>query len=118
MENTRPTKEITLVSGAVIVANTYITGREKRAINEVMLRSAEMRQTGSKSEITGVKGDVTFEMENVAIQSVVVEVRTGSETITDKKKVLDFVLDLPEQEYNAVIELINDVTNPKVEPTS
>jgi hypothetical protein len=118
MSNERPTKEITLASGKVFVVNTYITGREKRSINEVMLRDIEMKQQGGQQEITGFKGDSTFEMENRTIQAVVHEIRSDGATITDKKQIVDYVLDMPQSEYDAVIDIVNDVSNPKAEPTS
>lgn len=117
-ENIRSTKEIVLASGDTLIVHTYITGAEKRTINEVMLREIEMRQTGGSQEITGFKGVSTFEMENKAIECVVVEARTNDTVVTGSKNILQFVLSQPIETFDEIMKIVEETTNPKVVPTS
>jgi hypothetical protein len=124
MSNERPTKEVTLSSGTVVVLYEYITGGDKRAIEDVFLSEAELKQTASKGgpnqmEITGVKGNVTHQAENKAFERVIKEMRTaGGEVITDRAKVLSFLLDLPVDEYDVVVAEVNAITEPKKAPAT
>jgi len=115
-------RETTLIEtskGHQIELKTYITGREKRAISEVFLREVEMRQSGAGAEISGIKGSVTFEAENMMFEMVIVSVSpVGADRITDKKAILDFVLDLPANDYDAVVAAVNAISNPKADATS
>ena len=109
---------MTTTSGHQIELKTYITGREKRAINEVFFRDMVMRQHGAEPEISGMKGSTTIEAENKAFEAVIESVTPAGRTqITDRKAILDFILDLPLEDYNAVVAAVNDIANPKVEAT-
>lgn len=124
MESTsqRPTKEIKLnMSGLTVTLYEYITGRDKRSIEAVYLEAAEVtsKRKGSgegEVEINGVKGTATHFMLNAAISAVVKSIKPeGAEAeITDKKKILDFILDqIPEADYDQVVVAVNEITEPK-----
>jgi hypothetical protein len=115
-------RETTLLEtsqGHQIELKTYITGREKRAINEVFFRDMEMRQKGAEPEISGIKGSLTFEAENKTLEAVIASVTlAGGTRIIDTKAILNFVLDLPLEDYTRVIAAVNDIANPKADATS
>lgn len=118
-QSPRPTKEITLPNGAVIVCYEYITLREKRAINRAYTDQATIKQTGdgkgkSEIEIGGVTASVNETMEDIALKAIITEVRpVGGDPITDKEKILEFVLNLSETDGNLVVAAINEITEPK-----
>ena len=112
--STRETTEVKTESGHVLTLYTYITGREKRQINEVYLRDMQMSQKGDVQELTGVKGTSAYEAENKTFELIVVKiVDKNGEEITGKKQVVDFILDLPSDEYEEVVAAVNEITNPK-----
>lgn len=118
--NERPTQQLALEGGTIVVLYSYITGGDKRAIEDVFLQYAEMRQTANTSdktgtmEITGIKGSVTHEAENKALERVVKEIRPADgEAITERRQVLAFLLDLPADQYDRVVAEVNAITEPK-----
>lgn len=120
MSNEKTTKEITLEkSGATVVLFDYITGRDRRSIESVYFDQARITQKAgadkkSEVEINGVSGSVSHLMQDATIKVVVKEIKLADgAVINDKKKVLDFILDLHEAEYDLVIKQINEVTDPK-----
>lgn len=122
----RETMEIVLErSKTTVVLYEYITGRDKRYIQRAYMEQANIsskmnkKENSNTVEIGGVSGTVNEEMENRAIESVVKEVRRASEgeekaeTITEKKAVREFVLDLPVDDYEELVAAINKITEPK-----
>lgn len=120
METTkRSTKEITIEGGAIISFYEYITGREKRAIEYAYLEQAKITQTSDgkgKSEmaIGGVSASVSQVMQDITLKAVIDKVTpVENEPITDKQKILDFILDLPEAQFDLVIKTVNQITETK-----
>jgi len=119
MNNDRTTKEIKIESnGAIVVLFDYITGRDKRAIEGIFLDQANLSQkTGSdkkgETEVSGVKGSVNHLMQDAAFKAVIQSIKIGADVITDKNKVIEFILDLPADEYTKILEAINEITDPK-----
>lgn len=105
--NERTTKTITTTGGHKVVIKDFITGREKREITNIYLRDMEMKQKGGESELSGLKGTVASEAEDKAIELIVVSVNDS------EKKVLEKVLNLPSEDYDEVVEAINEVTEPR-----
>ena len=52
-------------------------------------------------------------MQDKTIELIVKEIREGETVISEKKQILDFILDLPESEYDAVMVAIEEVTAKK-----
>ena len=109
MPNTaqRETQLLETTTGHKVELHTYITGREKRAIESVFYRDVEMTQTGAEQTIKGFKGAALEEAQNAAITAVVVSVDGNT------SNVLDRVLDLPAVDYQEVIAAINEITEGK-----
>jgi hypothetical protein len=118
---TREVREIVLEkSKATVVLYEYITGRDKRYIQRAYYEQASMssktdqKENKSTIEIGGVSGTVNEEMENRAISCIVKEIKPAEgEVVSDKKAILDFILDLSSDEYDKVITEINAITDPK-----
>lgn len=103
----RETQILDTVNGYQVELHTYITGREKRAIESVFYRDLEMTQTGAEQTITGFKGAALEEAQNAAIAAVVVSVNGNPNKIPDR------VLDLPAEDYQEIIAAINEITEGK-----
>lgn len=111
MENLRETREIS-VGGHVIVLNTYITGRESRAIEQSMYDKLHLSQRNGEQEISGIKGSVIIEREDAQIKAVVVSIDGNSENIVER--LLDFASEHYDEvltEVRAVVEKKNQQTN-------
>lgn len=107
-ENTRETKVLEIGSHEVVV-HTYVTGRELRNIESAMLDKLEMSQKGKEQEITGFKGSMLADRQDMQIKAVVVSVDGKTENI------VDLVLDLPAQESEQIMDYVKELTEEKKE---
>jgi hypothetical protein len=107
-EQTRETKEIK-VGSHVVVVHTYVTGRELRAIEGAMMDKLEMSQEGDQQKISGFKGSMLAERQDMQIKAVVVSVDGKTENVVDA------VLDLPAKESEEVLDYVKELTEPKKE---
>ncbi len=107
-ENTRETKELQIGTHTVIV-NTYVTGREMRNIESAMMDKLEMSQKDGTPEITGFKGSMLSDRQDMQIKAVVVSVDGASENI------IDAVLNLPATESEQIMDYVKELTEPKKE---
>jgi predicted ATP-grasp superfamily ATP-dependent carboligase len=103
----RETQFITTPNGRNVELKTYITGREKRAIESVYYQDVEMTATGGEQTIKGFKGSVINEAQNRAIETVVVAIDQSPDNILNR------VLDMPLEDYEAVLAAIEAVTTDK-----
>lgn len=95
---------LTLPSGIVAVLKPWLTGREKRSLRNVFLKDVEIKTHGSDAETTGFKGSTIQEAEDAAIALVVIELDGKKEDILNR------VLDLRSDDYDALLKAINSVT--------
>jgi len=107
-ENIRDTKELKIGIHTIIV-NTYITGRELRNIESAMMDKLEMSQKDGTQEITGFKGSMLSDRQDMQIKAVVVSVDGVTENI------IDAVLDLPATESEQIMDYVRTLTEPKKE---
>ena len=101
----------------------FITGREKRAIQRPWAEQAQIKSSAKQVsgkmakegtvEVGGVSGTVNELMEDEAIKQIVKKIKDGEREITDKNEILNFILDLREDQYSLVVSEINKVTDPK-----
>ena len=103
---------ITLPSGTTAKIKPWLTGREKRKVREVFLKDIELKtdETG-KSVASGVKGSLVDAAENIAIETVVVELDGKTDDILNR------VLDMRSDDYDALMASINEVTSEKKSST-
>jgi hypothetical protein len=100
--------------GYKIVLNSFITGRQKRYINDSFLEDITLEgstgdgATAPKFSMAGTKANVATDR---AIESVVVSV--DGPGVDKTKKIGDQVLDLPANDSDEVIAKINEVTGEK-----
>lgn len=92
----------TPVSQQEVVIKSWLTGREKRKIQEVYLN--EMSFKGGEDASYDLRGELVNKAQDVAIQTVVVSVDGKAENI------LDILLDMRGQDFDFVVEQINKIT--------
>jgi len=103
----RTTKTITLpISKSKIVINDYITGGEKRKINDLLLKNSSV-ETGS----TVIKGDIPllliYEANDLALSFLVKSIDDISDDLINR------INDLHTNDYDYLKAEIDSVTNDK-----
>lgn len=120
----RKTIAVKTSHGHIINVYEYITGREYRAITEPFLDDEMTVSTkNNEHELKGVKGNKVFLSQDRAIQSIIKSVqyiKDGQlqDEINDRNQVLDFILNLPQDDYQMITEKINEITQPKKVPAT
>lgn len=100
--------KITTPSGFVVTLLEWITGRELKLINAPLYSSVKVKQSANgQQDISAISAEVTTLMDDVAI-SVVVKGIEPHPLIDENAAVLDKVLDMPVQDYNAILLAVKD----------
>lgn len=105
-ENTRETKILEIGDHKVVV-NTYVTGREMRSIEQTLMDKLEMKRKGGEEEITGFKGAMMADRQDMKIKAVVASVDGKTDNIVDA------VLDLPNDKAEEIMKYVDELTEPK-----
>lgn len=105
MENSNTTEFVTS-GGHKVVLNSYITGRQKRHINDAFLEDVQITSGNDKPQfsVSGSKANVATDR---AIESVVVSVDGNKENI------VDLVLNLSAADSDEILAKVNEVTGEK-----
>lgn len=90
-----------------IEIKSWITGKDRRILRSVYLNASEIEITGDQPEIKGLSGKLIEEMENKAIEIVIVSIDEIKEGILDK------ILEMHEDDYEFVMKEINQITAEK-----
>lgn len=107
----RETK-IIIVGSHQLEVVTYLTGRELRIIQNVMLENLEMKQKSGETEMTGFKGSMLANQQDQQIIYIVKKFDEKTEGI------IDLVLDLPSNEYSIVMDYIASIASPKAQASN
>lgn len=109
MSNTeRETKEVQ-VGEHKLVINTYITGREARDIESVMMNKLEVGGLEGKPEIKGFNAEMLSDRQDLQVKAVIVSIDGVTENVVDA------VLDLPSTESEEIMKYVLEITEPKKE---
>jgi hypothetical protein len=108
----RATREIRTKGDHKVVFHDYITGREQRSIQEVFLRKVEISrvsQADGKTDagVSGFSAAAIAEAQDLAFKLLIVSMDDSNENIVQR------VLDLPAEEFDEVVAVINEITEPK-----
>lgn len=103
----RETKKIKLNSGTEVVVKSYATGREVRGIEQKYYGKAKVDMVAGQPKITDMDLTATFEVEQEMIRVLVESINGSTEDVLNK------VLDLKSEEYEAVIAELNEITKKK-----
>ena len=101
-------KIVTPISKQEIVLKAWLTGREKRALNQPYMANL-VEDANGEMKPKEVTGDFINQVEDLAIKTIVVSVDGKTEDV------LDLILDLKAEDFNFVVRAINNLTNPKKE---
>ena len=105
------------VTGKTVKIRPYATGRVKQEIQRALFGDSEIKTKASaarnekeREKLMQQDQEITFRMANInesrnaAISGMVLEVDGNSESV------LDAVLDLPEADYQAVLDKVDELT--------
>ena len=98
MENTITTPK----GGIIVVLKEYITGRDTRVLRGALIKAAKINQEGG---VTGIDIVAMNASDDEKIKVAIVSV-DGS-----KDKLVDALLDMPKEDYDFVMEAIDDLTD-------
>ncbi len=113
----RETKTIETPAGKhKVEIKTYLIGREKRALTNIYL-SKDMSVNTEDKQITGFANrNIIEEAENLALQTMIVSIdgkHDGDDVEGIKFSLIDCVLDMRSEDYDFIVNAINDVTSEK-----
>lgn len=107
MNKERPTIEIKTPHGHVVVLKEYATGRESNELQNIYLSSAKISVVGNTPKIDGFDPKAEEQVIHKMIGLLVVSVDGSTDGVVDA------VLDMRVDDYNAVVEKLNEVTGKK-----
>ncbi|MCK9543323.1 MAG: hypothetical protein M0R03_14975 [Novosphingobium sp.] len=100
MENRETIIIKTPISNAEVVLKSWITGREKREINNVLFKDVEFE--GQSYRIGGEK---LAQLKDKTIEIVVVSINGVTENV------LDILLDMRSEDYDYVLSKVDEITS-------
>jgi len=103
---TRETKKFKTTNGHEVEIYTYLTGREQREIDAMLINEmmSDINIETGKPQINANFGEAQKRQEDKLIETIVVSIDDG------KEKILDTVLDMKAQDYNEIMKEINSQT--------
>lgn len=102
-ESTRPTIKFKTEKHSFVL-NEYLTGREKRSVKNALYAGKNMRLKGKGAESDDIPMEDIDASNDKAIELMVVTMDDTKETVLSR------VLDLPSQEYDALMNKIDELT--------
>lgn len=103
----RPTIELKTPHGHVVVLKEYATGREKNALQNTYLEHTKISVVGNQPKIDEFSPKAEEATINKMLEMFVVSVDGVTEGV------VDLVLDLRVEDYDAVVEGLNEITGKK-----
>lgn len=105
----RETKKIT-IGKLEIELKTYLTFGESREISDIYLQNASVGvDMDGKTKISDIKASISTEVQNKAIEIIVVSIDGKKENI------LDSILNLPDNDGKELMNEIDKIQNPLTE---
>lgn len=110
MSDRETKKVLTPVGNHEIVMNTYVTGRENRAIVQSMVKGMSL---DGKGEVKNMDAAVIKDSEDVAFATVIVSVdghKDGDEVDGKRFSIVEEILDMHVKDYNFVVKETNKIS--------
>lgn len=111
MSTERATRKFTTSGKHEVTIYTYLTGREFNEIQGVLIKDVKVSAIGQDAKIDGFNPAAVDEANKKLIELAVVSI-TG-EGIDSSKSVADLVLDLPYQETQEVMDVLDELSGKK-----
>lgn len=105
----RETRSFTTPGGHAIVLNSYLTGRESNVIKQVLYDDLKMNMQDAQNgnvAMENLPSSFVVKQEEKAIELVIVSLDNSTENVVER------ILDLPLDEYNAIVDEVNKVRRP------
>lgn len=105
----RETRTFTTPGGRAVIVNSYITGRESNLIKQVLFDDLKMNMKDAENghvAMEDLPSSFVVKQEEKAIELIVVSLEDSTEDVLKR------TLDLPLDEYNAIVEEVNKVRRP------
>jgi hypothetical protein len=102
-------KTTTPVDKHEVVFKKWITGRDRRGIDSIYYGEIEVGLNQNNPEVKGLKGSTFNKAQDKTIETLVVSV-DGK-----KENVVDAVLDMRAEDFDFVINKMNEITSKKKE---
>lgn len=103
----RETRTFKTPSGHEVVIKTYATGREVRTIENKYYQKSKLELVAGQPKITDMDLSAQFEVEQEMIRLLVDSIDGSKDDVVNK------ALDLRSQDYEALINELNEVTKKK-----
>ena len=103
----RETTKFKTPGGHEVILKTYLTAREANQLKQVLYASINMSMTdlaSGKTEIKDIPATSLLEQEREALKTVIVSLDGSQDNVAER------LLDLPSDEYDAVVAEVNKVT--------
>lgn len=100
----RETLSFTTPKGHIVIANTYLTGRESRQLQQALLKGVEVSSNEGTAELTHFSAERMLDAQDTLITCLVVSIDSMTE------KCLDNILNLPSDEYEYIVAELNKIT--------
>ena len=108
----RETKTIILpITKIEIEINTYVTGREKRALTNLYL-GGNLDYDMDNQKVKGLNMEIVDKAQDLAWKTVVVSFG-GKKEGEDGFSIVDAILDLRAGDYQFVVDAVNEITTDK-----
>lgn len=103
----RPQSEFTTKNGHKIVVKDYITGREQNEIQASYLKDANVKIVDGKPQVENFDITADDKAKSLLMTLMIISVDGVTENVAD------LVLDLRNEDYEEVIEMLNEKTGKK-----
>ena len=101
----------TPISGTILILNTYLTGREKRALTNIYL-TGDMEFDTEEGKVKKMDYSLIDKAQDLAFKTIIVSI---DGKIEGEISIIETILDLREDDMKFVIKEVDKVTNPKEE---
>lgn len=106
----RETQTIALPSGIPVVLHTYLIGREKRELTNAFL--GKDLNVSMEGNVSGIDAESFNKAQEAAWRAVVVSL-DGKTAETEGFNIVEAILDLRSDDYDALVAAVNEVTSDK-----
>lgn len=99
----RETKSFTTPKGKTVVMYTYLTGRERRELQNIFLKDVEV-SIGDAPQFNNFKATAVTEAQNFMLSTLIRSLDSNAEDCLNR------VLDLPSSEYEFILAEVNKIS--------
>ena len=99
---------ITLSLGGSAQLKDFVSMRLKHELQKLYLSGSELNAQGTPTTV-GVPATVVLEAQDLAVKSLVQELKVGDKSYTQPEEILEQILDLPAQDGEKIFAAVNQL---------